>query len=93
MADTETTRAVTIQMTYTGTEFTRKYKMSGITTDVLSNLDSKITNFNASLEAGTAGSLSSVFISDDFDPESNIGYLKGIDQAVVQVTETTPIEW
>ena len=93
MADTETTRAVTIQTTYTGTEFTRKYKMSGITTDVLSNLDSKITNFNASLEAGTAGALSSVFISDDFDPESNIGYLKGIDQAVVQVTETTPIEW
>lgn len=86
---TETTYSLQLDMEYTSTDFTRSYRMSGISQAAISNANSKITAINASLEAGTAGSLSSTFISDDFDSTEGVGYLKKVNRSVItSVTET-----
>ena len=88
---TETTYALQIDTEYKDTEFTRSYRMSGISQAAISAANTKITAINASLTAGTAGSLSSTFISDDFNATQGIGYLTKINRSVITSTTETDL--
>ena len=57
--------SVTMTFGYDDTDFTRKVKLDNLTAGSLSSVKSKILAVNASLAGGTAGGLSTFFISDD----------------------------
>lgn len=86
-----TTNSLTLTTTYTGTDFSRNYKINGIADEAFPNIESKIEALNASLAAGTAGALSSIMVADDFD--GTIGFLEHIDKAVIVSQEEIPITW
>lgn len=86
------TNKVALDCQYTGTDFTRRYTMSGVSSSQVANVESAVDAINASLSGGTAGGMSSTFISDDFDPSQRIGYLNKITRAVITSTEETVIE-
>ena len=87
------TNKVSLDIGYTGTEFTRRYTMSGVSNAQLASVESACNAINASLVAGTAGGMSNTFISDDFDAEQGIGYMNKITRAVIVSTEETPLEF
>ena len=87
------TNKVSLDIGYTGTDFSRRYTMSGIANAQLASVESACDAINASLEAGTAGGLSSTFISDDFDSTQGIGYMKKIEKATIVSTEETTLEF
>lgn len=86
------TNKVALDCEYTETDFTRRYTMSGVSSSQIANVESAVDAINASLAGGTAGGMSSTFISDDFDATQGIGYLKKISRAVITSTEETVIE-
>lgn len=90
MPDTYTT-SLTLTTRYSGTDFSRNYKINGVNPDAMPNVETKIEALNASLAAGTAGSLSSVLVADDFN--GNVGFLEHIDKAVIVSQEEIPITW
>lgn len=87
-----TTNKVSLDIGYTGTDFSRRYTMSGVSNAQLASVESACNAINASLTAGTAGGLSSTFISDDFNPTSGTGYMKKIEKATIVSTEETTLE-
>lgn len=87
------TNKVSLDVSYTGTDFSRRYTMSGISNAQLVSVESACEAINASLLGGTAGGLSSTFISDDFDADEGIGYMKKIEKANIVSTQETPIEF
>lgn len=88
---TETTYTLQIDLEYTDTDYSRSYRMSGISQAAINSANDNIEAINSSLEAGTAGSLSSTFISDDFDDSSGTGYLKKINRSVITTTTETDL--
>ena len=67
---------------YEGTEFTRKYDLD-IEDEQIANAKAKALAINASLAAGTAGGLSSFFVSDNGENMKEISALQ-----LITVTET-----
>lgn len=61
---TEST-SVTLTFGYADTDFTRKYKFENVANAALSGIADKCKAINQSLAGGTAGGLSSFFLSDD----------------------------
>ena len=87
------TNQVSLDIEYTGTDFTRRYSMKGVSAAQLASIESACEAINTSLAAGTAGGMSSVFISDDFDATQGIGYMKRIGKAQITSTEEIPIDF
>ena len=85
--------AISLQLkcAYKGTEFTRSYKMSGVSASTLNDVESAVEAINTSLAGGTAGGLSTTFISDDYD--GSIGTLEKITEATIVHQTTTAIEF
>ncbi len=80
---TTTTNSVTLTLGYTGTEFTRKYKFTGVDASALPQVKAKIMEYNS----GVPETDQQVFISDDYDasdPDNIIGNFKGIVAAQYQ---------
>lgn len=67
---------------YTGTNFTRNYDLD-ISEDAISTAKAKTMAINESLAAGTAGGMSTFFVSDNGEPMKAISELK-----LITVTET-----
>lgn len=63
---------VTLTFGFDDTDFTRKYKFFDVPNAALSGIADKCKAINASLAAGTAGGLSSFFLSDDGDSFNSI---------------------
>ena len=84
---------VSLDCAYKNTDFTRRYSMNGVSAAQLPLIESAVNAINSSIAAGTAGSLTSVFVSDDFDPSNDIGTLTKIERAVITSTEEIPIAW
>lgn len=82
-----TTNSVTLTMAYTGTDFTRKYKLDGVAADDLQNVKAKVLAYNASLSATDK----KIFISDDYDATQGIGELASITAASYETVEYTRI--
>lgn len=87
----DTICAVQIDCSYSNTDYERSYRMNNVNQNDLSTVDSKVQAINASLAAGTAGGLSSTFVSEDFTPGEGKGYLEKINRAVKTVTIETDI--
>lgn len=60
---------------YQGTSFTRQYDLD-IADEFIADAKQKVLNINSSLEAGTAGGLSSFFVSDNGENFTKISGLK-----------------
>ena len=88
---TETNYTLQLDLAYTNTDFTRSYRMTGISAAAAQDANTKITAINTSLAGGTAGSLSSTFIAEDFDTVTSVGYLEKIDRMVVTTTTETDL--
>lgn len=88
---TTTTYTVQIDTQYTKTDEGRSYRMAGISQAAIADVGTKIDAINASLVAGTAGALSSTFISDDFDTSTGTGFLEKINRSVITTTEETDL--
>lgn len=89
------TNSVTLKFGYTGTDFTRQYKIEDVATAELENVKSKVLAVNASLKAGTDGGLADFFHSDDYDAsdsENVIGKFNGIVAAQYTTSEVTDID-
>lgn len=59
--------SVTLTFGYADTDFTRKYKFDDVSNAALSGIATKCKAINASLLSGTAGGLSTFFVSDGGD--------------------------
>ena len=82
--------SVTLTMAYTGTDFTRKYKLDGVSVADLAQVKAKVLAYNANLPAEDK----QIFISDDYDasdPENIIGTFESITSASYEVVEYTRI--
>ena len=82
--------SVTLTMAYTGTDFTRKYKLDGVSLNDLAQVKTKVLAYNANLPAADK----QIFISDDYDasdPEEIIGTLASITAAQYETVEYTRI--
>ena len=82
--------SVTLTMAYTGTDFTRKYKLDGVSTNDLANVKAKVLAYNSNIPAADK----QIFISDDYDasdPEDIIGELASITAAQYETVEYTRI--
>lgn len=84
--------SATLTFGYTNTDFTRKYKFEGLTADQCTALKNNVKAINASLAGGTAGGLSSFFISDDFDANTGTGYFSSITAAQYEASTLTEID-
>ena len=84
--------SATLTFGYTNTDFTRKYKFEGLTTEQCTALKNHVKAINASLAGGTAGGLSAFFISDDFDATQGIGYFEAISAAQSEASTITEID-
>lgn len=84
------TNSVTLTMAYSGTDFTRKYKLDDVSDDALRNVKLNVMSYNASLPAADKD----IFISDDYDasdPQNVIGQLASITAASYESVEYTRI--
>ena len=82
--------SVTLTMAYTGTDFTRKYKLDGVATADLATVKAKVLAYNANIPAADK----QIFISDDYDasdPEEIVGELASITAAQYESVEYTRI--
>lgn len=82
-----TTNSVTLTMAYTGTDFTRKYKLDGVATADLATVKAKVLAYNQNLLATDK----KIFISDDYDATQGIGELASITAASYETVEYTRI--
>lgn len=82
-----TTNSVTLTMTYTGTDFTRKYKLDGVATADLATVKAKVLAYNQNLSATDK----KIFISDDYDAAQGIGELASISAASYETVDYTRI--
>lgn len=79
-----TSRTVTLTLGYSNTDFTRKYKFTGVAAEDLANVKTKILAYNANIPAADK----KVFISDDYDGSDQthiVGEFIGIVAAQFQV--------
>lgn len=82
--------SVTLTMAYTGTDFTRKYKLDKVSDEALSTVKAKVMAYNAAIPSQDK----QIFISDDYDnsdPEEVIGELASITAAQYETVEYTRI--
>ena len=61
--------SVILTLGYTGTDFTRQFKIDNVDSGALSSVKAKVQAFNASIAGGlsAANGLAEFFISDDYD--------------------------
>lgn len=83
----ETTNSVTLTLGYTKTDFTRKYKFSGLTAEQCAGAKARILSYNANLPEDDKR----IFISDDYDSAAGVGSLTGIVAAQYETVEYTRI--
>lgn len=83
----ETTNSVTLTMAYTGTDFTRKYKLDNVATEELINVKNRVVAYNQNLTAADK----KVFVSDDYNAQAGIGELASISAAYYETVEYTRI--
>ena len=86
--------SVTMTLGYTGTDFTRKFKIDNVDAGALSSVKGKILAINASIAGGTDGGLSDFFRADDYDAtDANnvIGKFNGITAAQIDSVEVTTL--
>lgn len=76
-----TTNSVTLTMAYTGTDFTRKYKLDDVNADEFQNVKARVLEYNQKLPATDK----KIFISDDYDAQEGIGELASITAASYEV--------
>ena len=84
------TNSVILTFGYTGTEFTRNYKIADVSNEDLETVKAKIRAYNADIPAADK----KVFISDDYDDsdsENIIGEFNGIVAAQVDMVNETVI--
>lgn len=84
--------SVTLTFGYKDTDFTRQYKFNNVENAALSSVKANVLAFNASISGGTAGGLSSFFISDDYDATEGIGTFTGITAAQYTAQTVTEID-
>lgn len=87
--------SVIMTLGYTGTDFTRQFKIDNVEADALSSVKANILAVNASITAGTDDGLADFFLSDDYDAtdsENIIGKCSGIVDAQIVEMTTTPID-
>ena len=85
------TNSVTLTLGYTGTDFTRNYKISGLSDAALPQIKTKILAYNANVPAADK----KVFVSDDYDasdPQNIIGEFYGIIDAQCDTVEEVDID-
>lgn len=82
-----TTNSITLTMAYTGTDFTRKYKLDGVSAANLQNVKAKVLAYNENLSATDK----KIFISDDYNATQGIGELASITAASYETVEYTRI--
>lgn len=85
-----TTNSVTLTMAYSGTDFTRKYKIDGVADSILADVKNRVMSYNDNLPAADK----QIFISDTYDasdPENVIGELVSITAASYETVEYTRI--
>lgn len=85
-----TANSVTLTFCYTGTEFTRKFKINDVAAEDIDNVKTKIRAYNADIPAADK----KIFISDDYDdedPNNIIGEFNGIVAAQIDEVEETNI--
>lgn len=86
--------STTLTLGYSNTEFTRSFKIDGLSAAALPNIKSKVLAINASLAAGTDGGLADFFRADDYDdsdPNLIVGKFNRIVAAKAESTEETVI--
>jgi len=83
----ETTYSISLKMAYTGTEYTRTYKVNDVDAAALGQVKAKVLAYNENLPAADK----QIFISDDYDSENNIGELASITAASYESVEYTRI--
>lgn len=79
-----TENSVTLTMAYRGTDFQRKYQLNDVNADELSQIKTRVLDYNANLPEADR----KIFISDDYDdsdPENVIGELASITAASYKV--------
>lgn len=81
-----TVNSVSLKLGYSGTNFTRTYKIDGVEASALSSVAARVIEFNAGLSAVDQN----IFISDDYD--GTIGKLSAITAAEYRIVTTTPVE-
>lgn len=82
-------KSLTVECTYTGTDFTRTYNFTKLDTATPQTAQAKIIALNESLAGGTDGGLADFFVADDYDGTN--GKLKSIKAAKMKFVTTTPI--
>lgn len=83
--------SIKLKMGYQNTDFTRTMIIDDVNETVLDNVETKIEAINTSLAGGTAGGLSTFFLSDDYDAATNTGTFKKINDAVIEAVTITNI--
>lgn len=84
------TNSVTLTLGYTGTDFTRNYKIGGVSEAALYDVKTKIRAYNANVPSADK----KVFLSDDYDasdPEDIIGEFASIVAAKYEMVDETVI--
>ena len=84
--------SVTLTFGYKDTDFTRQYKFNNVEHAALSSVKANVLAFNASISGGTAGGLSTFFISNDYDAAEGIGTFTGITAAQYTAQTVTEID-
>ena len=84
--------SVTLTFGYKDTDFTRQYKFTNVENAAVSSVKANVLAFNASISGGTAGGLSTFFISNDYDAAEGIGTFTGITAAQYTAQTVTEID-
>lgn len=84
-------QSVTLTYKYKNTPFKRTMAIDNVSMSAIELVDEKILAINQSLASGTAGGLSTFFISDDYDAAQSIGALEKISEAKIEITTETYI--
>ena len=85
-----TANSITLTFGYTGTDFTRKYKITDVAAEDLATAKSKILAYNANIPAADK----KIFISDDYDDTDSrniVGEFNGIVAAQIDRVDETVI--
>lgn len=82
--------SITLTLGYSNTDFTRKYKFTGMDSSAFTSVKAKVQAYNAAIPAADK----KIFISDDYDDtdsENIIGEFAGIVAAQYESVEETNI--
>ena len=90
-----TNNSAVVTFGYRDSDFTRKYRFSGLSAADLTGVKDAVLAINASVKAGTDGGFAEFFRADDYDdsdPQNIVGGFKSIVAAETDVTIETEID-